>query len=126
MIEIINKIFIVESSWLFILLYQQCAVTQISNTFCLLRKCTLTIFYYNFQISNKMYSRQYKQNKKIQTKTNRHLYFSPLQSISNTRVMLAGSSFEYHTTSLFVNKQLNHVFFCKLITPARHIPHASR
>jgi len=34
-IEFINKIIIVASSWLFILLYQWCTVTQISNS-CLL------------------------------------------------------------------------------------------
>ena len=32
LIEIINKIIIVASSWLFILLYQGCTVTQTSNS----------------------------------------------------------------------------------------------
>ena len=31
LIEIINEIIIVASSWLFILLYQRCTVTQTSN-----------------------------------------------------------------------------------------------
>ena len=32
--EIFNKIIIVASSWLFILLYQLCTVTQTPNAFC--------------------------------------------------------------------------------------------
>jgi len=32
LIEIINKIIIVASSWLFMLLYQRCTVTQTSNS----------------------------------------------------------------------------------------------
>ena len=34
LIEIIDKIIIVASSWLFVILYQWCTVTQTSNSFC--------------------------------------------------------------------------------------------
>ena len=73
----------------------------------------LTVFHSNIQISNKNQDSN-KQNKKIQIKTNTNLYFPPspfLQSINNTWVMLSGSSFEYYTTALFINKQLMHFFF---------------